>query len=93
MRRVSILILLLAISACVPKRDPVTIQDLAALAVSREGCAASIARHEATGVDRKSLRNIREVCECFEDAGGSSIRAQACETLRKSAVAYEEAKP
>lgn len=93
-------------SACVPMYDPATITNLTVLkqkvqtepTLAEASCRESLSREEVKlqsglpGADKKTVRHLREACDCLAGAGDSAVKLKACELNLEAYKLYEDAK-
>lgn len=80
-RLLPLVVLLLLVTSCVRPYDPVTVADFRAM-TSKESaaarCTAALARETAKpSPDKKTVRHLTEVCDCYARAT-DDIYAAAC---------------
>lgn len=94
---VPLLLVGLVSSACVPMHDARTLADINAMKSKSEAatlCGPALARETSkTGdaYDSKTVRHLKELCDCYERAA-DSIQEAACKANVGAYAAYEEAK-
>lgn len=97
-RILPLVVALVVLAACVPRFDPITVENLAKIKDTPVVCAEAAAYERAkkdagdTSFDKKTVKHYSELCECLGAAGTNMVRRQACFLNIPAYIAYEHAK-